>query len=115
MNIWLIIFLVIFGVVYVGIVVFIIIAKRLGKRDKSWWHEKGKAKRLKKLQKKKTWSEIKRGDSQANVASMIGRPNSVENRKKDSGEEIWTYDCGSEGKRTITFQDGFIEKIEVKY
>lgn len=115
MNIWLIVFLVIFGVVYIGIVIFIIIAKRLGKKDKSWWHEKGKAKRLKKLQKKKTWSEIKRGVSQANVASMIGRPNSVGKGKKDSGEEIWAYDCGSEGKRTITFQDGFIEKIEVKF
>ena len=56
-----------------------------------------------------------KGDTQARVASIVGKPNSVENEDEDSGQVIWVYDCGSEGKRAITFNDGFIEKIEVRY
>ena len=56
-----------------------------------------------------------KGDTQARVASIVGKPNSVENEDEDSGQVTWVYDCGSEGKRAITFKDGFIEKIEVRY
>jgi len=35
--------------------------------------------------------------------------------KKETGQEVWTYYIDSNGKQIITFKDGFIEKIEVKY
>jgi len=71
--------------------------------------------RQRKLQIQKAWSAIDKGDSQSKVASMVGKPNSVENEDEDSGQVTWIYDCGTKGKRIITFKDGFIEKIEVKY
>lgn len=74
------------------------------RRQTAEWKEKGK--KLSKLQK---------GDSQAKISTVIGRPDSIRKEEEESGHETWIYDCGSEGKRIITFEDGFIEKIEVKY
>ncbi len=58
----------------------------------------------------KKWAKLQKGDSQAKVSSMIGEPHSTGNKKKDSGQVTWIYDCGAEGKRIITFKNGFIEK-----
>ena len=63
----------------------------------------------------KKWATIKKGDSQAAIASLIGKPNSIQKKENDSERVTWIYDCGNEGKRAITFKDGFIEKIDVKY
>ena len=95
--------------------ILIIISGFFSKKNKNYWYEKGRELRIKRLQKKKTWLEIKKGDSQAKVASMLGKPNSVEKREKDLEQQILIYDCGSEGKRIINFKDEFIEKIEVKF
>lgn len=84
-------------------------------RKEEWekWKKRGQAVKWK--WKKNKWAKLQKGDSQAKTSSIVGKPNSVENEDKDSGQEIWIYDCGTEGKRIITFKDGFIEKIEVKY
>ena len=47
-------------------------------KDKEFWHEKGHEFRVKKLQKKKIWLEIKKGDSQAKIAGIIGKPDSIQ-------------------------------------
>ena len=77
---------------------------RKKRRQVAKWKEKGK--KLSKLQ---------RGDSQAKISTVIGRPDSIQKEEEESGQETWIYDCGTEGKRAVTFKDGFIEKIEVKY
>lgn len=64
------------------------------------------------ITKEKRWAKLQRGDSQAKVSDMFGEPDSVE--KENSGKEIWTYLCSSEGKRTISFKDGLIEGLEGK-
>ncbi len=83
--------------------------------DKKFWNEKGHELKVKKQKKKKIWLKIKKGDSQVTIASIIGKPDSIQKEEDGSGREIWVYDCGTEGMRAITFKDGFIEKIEVKY
>ncbi len=80
---------------------------------KEKWKKTGQAVKWK--WKKKKWAKLQKGDSQAKASSVIGRPDSIQKEEKDTGQETWIYDFGSEGKRIITFNDGFIEKIEVKY
>lgn len=60
-------------------------------------------------------SILQKGDNQAKISNIIGKPDSIRKEEEESGQEAWVYDCGLEGKRIITFKDGFIEKIEVKY
>ena len=78
--------------------------KKKKRRQTAEW--KKKVKQLSKLQK---------GDNQAKISSAVGKPDSIQKGEDRSGLETWVYDCGTEGKRSITFKDGFIEKIEVKY
>jgi tetratricopeptide (TPR) repeat protein len=59
------------------------------------------------------WSKLQKGHSQARVEMSVGKPMLIE--KKGTGQEVWIYNYGTEGKRIITFKNGFIEKIEVKY
>ncbi len=73
-----------------------------------WWRKKKQA-----IKQKKSFTELQKSDSQAKVVGIIGKPDTIENR--ETGKEIWTYNYGSEEKRIVTFQDGFIEKIEVKF
>ena len=61
------------------------------------------------------WATLAKGDTQAKVASIVGKPDSVENEGEDSSQEIWIFECGSGSKRSITFNDGFMVKIEIKY
>jgi hypothetical protein len=78
--------------------------KKKKRRQTAEWEKK--AKKLSKLQK---------GDNQAKISSVIGKPDSIQKEEEVSGQETWIYDCGTEGKMSIAFKDGFIEKIEVKY
>jgi hypothetical protein len=59
------------------------------------------------------WSELQKGHSQVRVESGAGKPDLIE--KKEAGQEVWIYYINSNGRRIITFKDGVIEKIEVKY
>jgi len=61
------------------------------------------------------WASLIKGDTQVKVASIVGKPAFVENDDEDSAQEIWVYECGSGGKRSLTFKDGFMVKIEVKF
>ena len=63
----------------------------------------------------KNWATLAKGDTQVKVAGIVGKPNSVENEDGNSAQEKWTYECGSGGKRSITFKNGFMVKIEVTY
>ena len=63
----------------------------------------------------KNWATLAKGDTHVKVAGIVGKPNFVENEGGNSTQEKWTYDCGSGGKRSITFKDGFMVKIEVTY
>ena len=78
-------------------------------KNSKWWHE------IERKWHEKKWLAIQKGDSQSKIASIVGKPDSIENENKDSEKVTWIYDCGSEGKRAITFKDGITEKIEVKY
>ena len=79
----------------------------------SWWSKT--MNKIKSTTEVKKWATLKKGDSQAKVVSRVGKPNSSENDDEDSTKELWIYECGSEGKRSITFKDGFMVKIEVKF
>jgi len=81
---------------------------RAALKNEKWWS-------VRILQKQKGWLTIQKGDSQSKITSIVGKPDYIEDENKDSEKVTWVYDCGSEGKRAITFRDGFIEKIEVKY
>jgi len=71
--------------------------------------------RNKSITMERKWAALAKGDTQAKVASIVGKPESVENEGEDSTQEKWIFECGSGGKRSITFKDGFMVKIEVKY
>ena len=77
------------------------------------WDKINKESKLKAMQKK--WATLLKGDTQARVAGLVGKPDSVENEGEDSSQEIWIFECGSGSKRSITFKDGFMVKIEVKF
>ena len=59
------------------------------------------------------WQNLQKGHSQIRVESGAGKPDLIE--KKEAGQEVWIYYIDSNGRRIITFKDGVIEKIEVKY
>ncbi len=86
-------------------------AEKLNLTNAQWWYKKGQT--IRRTKQKKSFTELQKSDSQAKVVGIIGKPDTIENR--ETGKEIWTYNFESEENRIITFQDGFIEKIEVKY
>jgi hypothetical protein len=94
-----------------------IIYKRLkikAKLQKELSGEKQRKKQFRKWEKqKKSFSKLQKGDNQAKVSNMLGEPNFIENKKKDSGQVTWTYDYGSKTRRVITFHNGFLEKMEI--
>ncbi len=58
----------------------------------------------------KKWSEIQKGDSVEKVSNILGTPTST---KREGKKEIWTYVYGLKEKRTLTFNKGFLKKMEI--
>jgi hypothetical protein len=87
----------------------------LGRQNKALdvWNKIKKKNQIKTMEK--NWATLAKGDTHVKVAGIVGKPNFVENEGGNSTQEKWTYDCGSGGKRSITFKDGFMVKIEVTY
>ncbi len=58
----------------------------------------------------KKWAEIQKGDSVEKVSNILGTPTSI---RREGKKELWTYVYGLKEKRTLTFNKGFLEKIEI--
>lgn len=62
---------------------------------------------------KSKWEKIRPGKTREEVIDIVGEPTErrQENPSASGGQEVWVYDFGEKGKRTVTLEDGVVKQV----
>lgn len=59
---------------------------------------------------KSKWEKIRPGKTREEVIDIVGEP--TERRQgSEANQEVWVYDFGEKGKRTVTLEDGVVKRV----